>query len=111
MQTQLNFTIGQHYASLAANKADTDHEGWKAQAWELFLLFIAQVQGEFQIEDFRAYAYQRGLPVIANQRAFGWLPTKAKNMDLIVSCGVNPTKNLTAHHNYSTVWRRVNGGK
>jgi len=71
--------------------AESDAPGWAAQCYSLLCEYAA-TQHEFQIEQFRAWAYAHGLPKPDEERAFGPITQKAIRHSVIVRTGYAPAE-------------------
>jgi len=69
--------------------AESDAPGWAAQCYALLCEYAAS-HHEFQIEQFRAWAYANGLPKPDEERAFGSVTQRAIRASVIVRTGYAP---------------------
>lgn len=92
----------------AVDKAERDFPEWREKTYRLFKRFIFQTSGPFMIEDFRSFcAMQKNFDFPNSNRAFGFVPIRAKEDGLIRRCGFRKVKNRKAHAAFASLWKKV----
>ena len=71
--------------------ANDDAPGWSDQCFVLLCRFVDERTEPFTIEDFRPWAYSRGLSKPAEERAFGGVTQRAIRQGVMVRVGYKPT--------------------
>lgn len=88
----------------AALNAEYHSQGWR----ELAFFHVTQYPGDvFSSEDVREYAYALGLPKPPDERAWGYVITRAKRTGLIEFHGMSQQRAPHCHKGYSTIWKRI----
>ena len=111
IQFQFDFTgpqLRDAGISLAAESAENKQPGWNEKAYQMLLQFI-QTSDDFMCEDFRQWAYSKGLSEPPSHRAFGSVITKASRANVITHVGYKSVSNAKAHCANASVWRANNG--
>lgn len=93
----------------AVASAETVDPNWKQLAYDAFKQWLSMWPAGFcfQIEMFRASSYVMEIPQPLTDRAYGFIPGKAKKEGLIKAIGMKATKSITAHRCFSTEWQKV----
>lgn len=92
----------------AIDHAEREVPNWAELAYEKLIEFTTEYPYlEFMAEDFRKWAYHKGLPEPPHSRAFGGIMVKARRADLIVKIRISQVKNPTARCANANVWRRA----
>lgn len=93
----------------AIDSANRKENLWSERAYALLLQFLSGLPKDrrFMIEQFRKFAYERGLPVPPSERAFGSVTLRASNAGKIVRVGFGTVENAKAHKCFAPVWRKV----
>lgn len=93
----------------ALANADRVESGWSERAYQLLLQFLSGLSTDrkFMTEQFRKYAYEKGLPAPPSLRAFGSVILRASNECKIVRVGFGTVENAKAHRCFASVWRKV----
>lgn len=113
MDAQLNIAFSQKLKERgmerATNHANQVSSGWSERAYVMLRHFFRTLERRtdksFMGEDFRLFAYARGLEVPPSERAFGGVIAKAAKAGLITSAGTAKVKNPKAHQANAAVWR------
>lgn len=88
----------------AVLNAEHHSAGWR----ELAFFYLTQYPGQsFTSEDVREYAYSLGMPKPPDERAWGYVMTRAKNAGLILFEGMTVQRAPHCHKGYSTIWNKV----
>jgi hypothetical protein len=89
------------------SNAEDKNPGWKEQALSLLLDFLHNSPlTEFQAEDIRIYAYQKGLPKPPSHRAWGGVMVSARKKGFIQRIGYQNVTNPLAHSTPATLWKK-----
>lgn len=75
----------------SAAHAESLFPGWVGRAVNHLRDYVCAFSAPFTIEEFRAWAYERGLSKPADERAFGHVTKAALKAGLIVRVGYAPT--------------------
>lgn len=112
MTAQLNMFSGETLkekgmakALANANRVET---GWSERAYALLLQFLSGLTTDrrFMTEQFRKFAYEKGLPAPPSERAHGSIMLRAARAGLIVRIGFAKVTNPKAHQATGSVWRK-----
>lgn len=90
--------------------AEKKHPDWADNAYKFFKRWLSRKPSgyRFQIENFRLHIQiHGGLPKPETDRAYGFLPTKAKKDKLIKPTSPKTTQSTSAHGCYSMEWKKV----
>jgi hypothetical protein len=92
----------------AVDHADRVSDKWSDRAFDLLMDFIRSLPdgAKFMTEDFRRFAYGKGLAVPPSERAFGSIISRAAKTALIFSNGTAKVSNPKAHQANAAVWRK-----
>lgn len=71
--------------------ADDDAPGWCDRAFDLLCIYASQQPTPWTCETFRPWAYAQGLPVPAEERAWGGITQRALRRGVIERVGFAPT--------------------
>lgn len=93
----------------AVDHANAVSDRWSERAFSMLLDFLRGLQNnrEFMTEQFRQYAYHRGLEAPPSERAFGAIIFRAAKSGLIISTGTGKVSNPKAHQANAAVWRKT----
>ena len=92
----------------AIDHAEQEVPNWADLTYQKLNQFVTEYPYlEFMTEDFRKWAYHRGLPEPPHSRAFGGIMARAGKRGLIVKVRISQVKNPTAHCANANVWRRA----
>lgn len=102
-------TLKEKGMAKAIANADRVESGWSERAYQMFLKFIDGLPKDrrFMTEQFRMYAFERGLSAPPSLRAFGSVILRASNECKIVRVGFGTVENAKAHRCFASVWRKV----
>lgn len=84
---------------------DHDNTGWAATAYYVGRSFIKKQQGTFTAEQLRAFAYEKGLPVPHDERAWGGVLTSLAREGYIRKCGYVQATGSACHMHPVTNWK------
>lgn len=87
----------------AVDSAEREMPGWKIAALTFLKSFLSTHHAPFMAEEFRAWAYEMGLPQVSG-RAFGSVMVTAQKKGYVRAAGFGFTKNPKAHRTPATVW-------
>ena len=97
--------------TLKAQKLDKalKNEGthWRDQALHLLSAFVEKKKGEFFIEEFKAWALERGLDHPQHYQAWGGLTNSARKYGLITIVRKDAAKSTARTGHDLCVWRRA----
>lgn len=117
MQAQLDFLAANNAKEMGMLRVEESvnriYEGWSLEALNFLKIFLDEIGfREFQAEDFKVWAEDKGLRVPINRqgktawRVLGPLFIKAKKEGLIMWIRIEPTKGASAHCANASVYRR-----
>ncbi len=83
-----------------------NREEWQNEAIEMLKDFP---KTQFLTDEFRAYAYDKGLSKPEDERSWGGVITKAKSQGIISKIGYDIAKyeNSPAHSNGMSLWKKL----
>lgn len=90
--------------------AEKKHPDWAENAYKFFKRWLSRKPSgyRFQIENFRLHIQiHGGLPKPESDRAYGFIPSKAKREKLIKEVNAKPTQSTSAHGCYSMEWKKL----
>lgn len=99
--------LGLAQAVATAERNDPD---WAEKAYAYFKKWLSRKPSgyRFQVESFRLHVQISGaIPAPTSDRAYGGIPTRAKNEKLIRACRPQPTTSVTAHGCFSMEWQKI----
>lgn len=93
----------------ATDHANNVSPGWTETTYKIFIGEFLPTMKRFTIEQFRTYIKQNkpGYELPPDNRAFGFVPVRAKNAGLIRRLSVSFHRDPKCHHGMSTVWERT----
>lgn len=93
----------------AVDHANLVHDGWSDQAYSFLVDFINGIpeNRRFMTEQFRKYAYDRGLQRPPSERSFGAIIVRAVKERKIIASGFDKVTNPKAHQANATLWRKL----
>ena len=106
-QLALNLAVDRKQAGMqqAADHANAVESGWTDQALGMLTAYAAEVGRPFLIEEARAWAEQHGLPVIAQNKAWGPVAKTAERKGRIRKCGAAPAN--SSNRSLKHLWERA----
>lgn len=114
MKVQPEFNFNGFELAMQGLKVATDHAeketpGWKEKAYSIFLEWLVnKPKGyRFLTEEFRLAAQMIGLEMPPNNKAFGFIPIKARKDKLITGIGHATCKDKKGHAHPVTQWQKV----
>lgn len=93
---------------LAAEHAETKHQGWNEEAFSALKLFLTWNKSPFMCETFRAFAESEcNVPPPPSGRAYGAVILRAKKEGLIQHVCFKQVSNPRAHRANASQWVKV----
>lgn len=93
----------------AADHAEREHEGWKAEAYGYIVLFARSNMGrDFLAEEIAPWAAERGCPTPPDKRAWGAIIQRAGRNAVIEQTGLAAKNRLSGNDStWRPLWRTV----
>jgi hypothetical protein len=110
-ENQLDISFGRvnRDAGMRRTEKNTNalNPGWVEECMKLFRVWLDHLKhGDFQMEDFRAYAMSVMEPP-SHLRVFGVIAVKAVKAGWIVRVGMAKVDSSNCHRAISNVWRKL----
>lgn len=93
----------------AVTSAETVDPNWKELAYDAFKQWLSGWPSGFcfQIEMFRASSFAMNIPRPLSDRAYGFIPSRAKKERLITNIGIKATRAVSAHRANAGYWQKL----